>query len=122
MCSGLNIQLPLSPTRLLLAKDSEAEKEGDDMEKMPKKRGAGRRKRKRGVRGRGLLCSIYFWGSYKSRLRGFLPYLLSPSLPSNVKIKRIKAPGPDNKRSKIHQPDFEESCKRRTRIVKFGMI
>jgi len=42
-CFGLNIQLPLSPTRLLLAKDSEAEKVVDDIEKMPKKRGAGRR-------------------------------------------------------------------------------
>ena len=45
--------MPLLPTRLLLAKDSEAEKVGDDMEGMPKKRGAGRRERKRGVRGRG---------------------------------------------------------------------
>ena len=35
--------MPLLPTRLLLAKDSEAEKVGDDIEEMPKKRGAGRR-------------------------------------------------------------------------------
>ena len=50
------------------------------------------------------------------------PYLLSPSLPSNVKIKSIKTPGPDRQRSKTHQPDFDESCKRRTSIVKLGII
>ena len=55
-------------------------------------------------------------------LCGFTPYLLSPSLGNNVKMNRIKVPGPDKKNNNTHHPDFDESCKRRTRIVKFGMI
>ena len=55
-------------------------------------------------------------------LCGFTPYLLSPSLGNNVKMNRIKVPGPDKKNNNTHHPDFDESCKRRTRIVIFGMI
>ena len=33
----------------------------------------------------------------------------------------IKRPGADKKNNNNQYPDFEESCKRRTRIVKFGI-
>ena len=49
------------------------------------------------------------------------PYLLSPSLGNNVKINITKKHRGVNNNNSNQYPEFEESCKRRTRIVKFGI-
>ena len=70
---------------------------------------------------RGRSTSYYI--SLKLRiLCGSAPYLLSPSLGNNVKINITKKHrGINNNNNNNQYPDFEESCKRRTRIVKFGI-
>ena len=70
---------------------------------------------------RGRLTSYYI--SLKLRiLCGSAPYLLSPSLGNNVKINITKKHrGIVINNNNNQYPDFEESCKRRTRIVKFGI-
>ena len=68
-----------------------------------------------------------FFNSYYISLKlrilcGSAPYLLSPSLGNNVKINITKKHrGIVINNNNNQYPDFEESCKRRTRIVKFGI-